>query len=49
MGETIFQCTNADEPAFSIEEQAFVQIMEKEIYGVIFESKVTRAITDLCM
>lgn len=33
MGETIFHCTKADEkPAFSIEEQAFLQIMEKEFY-----------------
>lgn len=33
MGGTVFQCTSADEkPAFSIEEQAFLQIMEKEVY-----------------
>lgn len=33
MGETVFQHTSADEkPAYSIEEQAFLQIMEKEVY-----------------
>ncbi|KAJ8381420.1 hypothetical protein SKAU_G00021980 [Synaphobranchus kaupii] len=33
MGKTVFQCTSADEkPAYSIEEQAFLQIMEREVY-----------------
>lgn len=32
MGETAFQCTSADEkPAYSIDERAFLRVMEKEV------------------